>query len=189
MMIGAVNHITVSGGSLVGHNTDGQGFIAALNECGQYVKGRSVLIIGAGGAARAVVFSLAKGGADSIFIANRTISKGKSLKEQVSKYFSTMNTVFTGMEQGDLKRVINKVDMVINTTSIGLLRGDSSPVPRELLHKDLFVCDLIYNPPDTELIRNSKELCKGDMNGSGLLIYQGAAAFKLWTGIEPPVHV
>ena len=188
-MIGAVNTITVSGDSLVGHNTDGQGFIDSLNECGQSVNGRSILMLGAGGAARAVVFSLAKGGAGSIIIANRTISKGESLKEQVSKYFSAINITFTGMEHDDLKSVINNVDMVINTTSIGLMRGDPSPVPRELLHKDLFVCDLIYNPPDTELIRYAKELCKGHMNGSGMLIFQGAASFKLWTGIEPPIHV
>jgi len=189
MMIGAVNTITVSGDCLVGHNTDGQGFMASLNESGQTVNGRSILMIGAGGAARAVVFSIAAGGAGTIFIANRTVSRAESLKEQVRKYFSAIKIEVAGMEHDDLKRVINKVDMVINTTSIGLMRGAPSPVPKELLHKDLFVCDLIYNPPDTELIRYAKELCSGHMNGSGMLIFQGAASFKLWTGIEPPVHV
>ncbi|MCC6542971.1 MAG: shikimate dehydrogenase [Nitrospirae bacterium] len=188
-MIGAVNTITVSGDRLVGHNTDGQGFIASLNECGQSVNGRSILIIGAGGAARAVAFSLARGGAGSILIANRTISKGKSLKEQIGKYFSSINLDVKGMDPEDLRGVINSVDMVVNTTSIGLMKEDPSPVPREFLHRDLFVCDLIYNPPDTELIRYAKELCSGYMNGSGMLIFQGAASFKLWTGIEPPVHV
>ncbi len=189
MMIGAVNTITVSGNSLIGHNTDGQGFIASLNESGQSVNGRSILVLGAGGAARAVVFSLAERAAGTIYIANRTVSKAESLREQVKKYFSAVHIKAAGIEQEDLKRIINNVEIIINTTSIGLMKGDPSPVPRKLLHKDLFVCDLIYNPPDTELIRYAKELCSGHMNGSGMLIFQGAASFKLWTGIEPPVHV
>ena len=189
MMIGAVNTITVSGDRLVGHNTDGQGFIASLSEAGEPVDGRSILILGAGGASRAVVFSLAEGGASTIIIANRTVSKAESLTEQVRQRFPAVKIEATGMEHADLKRVFHNVDMIINTTSIGLKREDPSPAPKEFLHKDLFVCDLIYNPPDTELIRYAKELCRGHMNGSGMLIHQGAASFKLWTGIEPPIQV
>jgi len=189
MMIGAVNTITVSGDRLVGHNTDGQGFIASLSEAGEPVDGRSILILGAGGASRAVVFSLAEGGASTIIIANRTVIKAESLTEQVRQRFPAVKIEATGMEHADLKRVFHNVDMIINTTSIGLKREDPSPAPKEFLHKDLFVCDLIYNPPDTELIRYAKELCRGHMNGSGMLIHQGAASFKLWTGIEPPIQV
>ncbi len=189
MMIGAVNTITVSGERLVGHNTDGQGFIASLREAGEPVGGRSILILGAGGAARAVVFSLAERGANTIIIANRTVRKAESLTEQVRQHFPAVKIEATGMEHADLKRVFHNVDMIINTTSIGLKREDPSPAPKEFLHKDLFVCDLIYNPPDTELIRYAKELCRGHMNGSGMLIHQGAASFKLWTGIEPPIQV
>lgn len=189
MMIGAVNTITVSGDRLVGHNTDGQGFIASLSEAGESVGGRSILILGAGGASRAVVFSLAERGANTIIIANRTISKAESLTEQVRLRFPAVKIEATGMEHADLKRVFHNVDMLINTTSIGLKIKDPSPAPKEFLHKDLFVCDLIYNPPDTELIRYAKELCRGHMNGSGMLIHQGAASFKLWTGIKPPIQV
>ena len=189
MMIGAVNTITVSGDRLIGHNTDGQGFIASLSEAGEPVDGRSILILGAGGASRAVVFSLAEGGASTIIIANRTVIKAESLTEQVRQRFPAVKIEATGMEHADLKRVFHNVDMIINTTSIGLKIEDPSPAPKEFLHKDLFVCDLIYNPPDTELIRYAKELCRGHMNGSGMLIHQGAASFKLWTGIEPPIQV
>ncbi len=189
MIIGAVNTIKVSGERLLGYNTDGIGFITSMHEAGQSVSGRSILILGAGGAARAVVFAAANGAAEKIIIANRTAGKAESLKEQVQKHFPSVKAEATGMEYDDLREVSNKVDMIINTTSLGLKKGDPSPVPREFLHRDLFVCDLIYNPPETELVRYAKELCRGHMNGSGMLINQGAASFKLWTGIEPPVHV
>lgn len=189
MMTGAVNTIIVSAKGLVGHNTDGQGFTASLNEAGESVKGRTILVIGAGGAARAVVVSLAREGASAIFIANRTVSKAESLKEVLIRHYSKIKAEAIGIEPVDLKRVFKNIDIIINTTSIGLKKGDPTPVPKEFLHKDLFVCDLIYNPPDTELIRCAKELCRGHMNGSGMLIHQGAASFKLWTGIEPPVHI
>src|SRR4030066_218859 len=162
---------------------------ASMSEAGEPVDGRSILILGAGGASRAVVFSLAEGGASTIIIANRTVSKAESLTKQVQQRFPAVNIKAAGMEHADLKSVFHNVDMIINTTSIGLKREDPSPAPKEFLHKDLFVCNLIYNPPDTELIRYAKELCRGHMNGSGMLIHQGAASFKLWTGIEPPIQV
>lgn len=188
-IIGAVNTIQVTGEGLIGHNTDGLGFMASLHESGESVIGRSIMIVGAGGAARAVVLSLAEGGAGAIVIANRTISKAESIKKSVQEHFPSVRVEVIGMEPADLKVVFSSVDMIVNTTSIGLKSGDPSPVPKEFLHKDLFVCDLIYNPPDTELVRYAKELCRGHMNGTGMLINQGAASFKLWTGIEPPVHV
>ncbi len=189
MMIGAVNTIKVSGERLLGYNTDGIGFITSLHEAGQSVSGRSILILGAGGAARAVVFAAANGAAEKIIIANRTAGKAESLKEQVQKHFPSVKVEATGMGYDDLREVSNKVDMIINTTSLGLKKGDPSPVPREFLHRDLFVCDLIYNPPETELVRYAKDLCRGYMNGLGMLLHQGAASFKLWTDIKPPVHI
>ncbi len=188
-MIGAVNTIKVSGERLLGYNTDGKGFMVSLYEAGESVSERSILILGAGGAAKALVFAAAEGAAGKIIIANRTEGKAESLKEQVQKHFPSVKVEATGMGYDDLKEVSNKVDMIINTTSLGLKKGDPSPMPRELLHRDLFVCDLIYNPPETELVRYAKDLCRGYMNGLGMLLHQGAASFKLWTDIEPPVHI
>src|SRR3990172_3165348 len=114
IMIGAVNTIIVSGDRLVGHNTDGQGFIASLSEAGESVLGRSILVLGAGGAARAVVFSLAEGGTSTIIIANRTVSKAESLTEQVRKRFPAVKIEAAGMKHADLKRVSDNVDIIIN---------------------------------------------------------------------------
>ena len=188
-MMGAVNTIKVADDRLIGYNTDGIGFISAVEEAGHPVKGLSLLILGAGGAAKAVVFAVAGKGAKEITIANMTFAKAKSLKEQTEKYFHPVKIEAIGMGCDELKNIARKIDMIINTTSLGLKRGDPSPIPKEFLHNGLFICDLIYNPPETELIRDAKDSGINHMNGMGMLLHQGGAAFKLWTDTEPPIEV
>lgn len=188
-IMGAVNTIKVVDNKLKGYNTDGIGFTASLKEAGYPVKGHSMLIFGGGGAAKAVVFQSAAEGAKEIIIANRTTDKAKLLKEQTEKYFPSVKIKAIGIGYNEIKGIINKVDIVVNTTSIGLRKEDPSPVPKEFLHDGLFIYDLIYNPPETMLITNAKELGCSYINGLGMLLHQGAASFKLWTGIEPPLEV
>ncbi len=188
-MIGAVNTLKLEGNRLIGYNTDGIGFTNSLKEAGYPVAKHSLLILGSGGAAKAVAFQSAAEGVKEIIIANRTVSKALSLKNQMKEYFPLLKIDVTGLSYDELKVVTDMVDSVVNTTSVGLDKGDASPIPGEFLHKGLFVCDLIYNPSETKLLKYAKEAGCRYVNGLGMLIHQGAASFRIWTGIEPPVEV
>ncbi len=188
-IIGAVNTIKVLDDKLIGYNTDGIGFTASLEEAGHPVRDHSLLILGGGGAAKAVVFQSAAEGAREIVIANRTVSKARFLRRETETHFPSIKVDATGIGYEELKAAVDRVDIVVNATSIGLRREDPSPVPKELLHKGLFVCDLIYNPPQTALIGYAKELGCQFINGIGMLLHQGGAAFKLWTELDPPLEV
>lgn len=189
MMIGAVNTIKVVDDRLIGYNTDGIGFTASLKEVGHPVKDHSLLILGGGGAAKAVAFQSAAEGAKGIFITERIINKAMVLKDQIEKYFPSIKIKVIGTEYNELKGIINRVDIVVNATPIGLKKGDPSPIPEELLHRRLFICDLIYNPPETALMGYAKEAGCQCINGTGMLLHQGGASFKLWTGVDPPLDV
>lgn len=188
-MIGAVNTIKMIGERLIGYNTDGIGFTASLKEAGRTVKDRYLLILGAGGAAKAVAFQSVSEGAMELVIANRTVSKAIVLKEQINRHFPSVKIGVTGIGYNELKGIINRVDIVVNTTSIGMKMSDPSPVPRELLHEGLFICDLIYNPPTTALLRYAEESGCHWINGLSMLLHQGGASFKLWTEVDPPLEV
>lgn len=188
-MIGAVNTIKVMDNRLIGYNTDGVGFTASLIEAGYPVQGRNILILGGGGSAKAVAFQSAVEGARRIIISNRTVHKAAVIKEQMKKYFSSIEIKVIGTGYNELKDIMDKIDIVVNATSVGLKIEDPSPLPKEFLHEGLFICDLIYNPPTTALIRHAKESGIPCMNGTGMLLHQGAASFKLWIGIEPPIEV
>lgn len=188
-LIGAVNTVKVEDEKLIGYNTDGMGFVSSLTERGYPVKDRSMLILGAGGAAKAVVYQSAAEGAREIIIANRTLDKASLLKRYIETQFPSIKLEAIGIEYLELKNVISRVDIVVNTTSLGLQKEDPSPLPDGLLHKGLFICDLIYNPPETALIRDARDIGCQYMNGIGMLLHQGAASFKIWTELEPPLEV
>ncbi|MDD5434217.1 MAG: shikimate dehydrogenase [Nitrospira sp.] len=188
-MIGAVNTLKVAGHRLIGYNTDGLGFANSLKEAGYPLAKHSLLILGSGGAAKAVAFQSAAEGVKEIIIANRTVSKAVSLKTQLAGYFPLLKIEVTGITYNELSRVTDKVDAIVNTTSVGLAGVDESPIPGELLHKGLFICDLIYNPSETTLLKYAKEAGCRYINGLGMLVHQGAASFRLWTGIEPPIEI
>ncbi len=188
-IIGAVNTIKVEEDRLIGHNTDGIGFISSLAEAGHPVKNHSLLIIGAGGAAKAVVFQSAAEGAREIIIANRTIDKAIDLKRQTKTHFPLIEINAIGIRDLELKTASSRADIVVNATSLGLRMEDPSPLPNGFLHEGQFICDLIYNPPETALIRDARESGCQYMNGIGMLLHQGGASFKIWTEVEPPLEV
>ncbi|MBI5143096.1 MAG: shikimate dehydrogenase [Nitrospirae bacterium] len=178
--IGAVNTIVNDDGVLTGYNTDGLGFVQSLKELGVTVGGRRIIMLGAGGAARSVAFALLASGAASIHIINRTVSRASSLADELNR---TKQAVTAAGEAGSL----SGFDIMVNTTSLGLHAEDALPVDPAHIHNKLVVCDLIYNPAETPLLAAARKHGAKTVNGLGMLLWQGAVAFRLWTGAEPPV--
>lgn len=189
-LIGAVNTIVHRNGRLVGYNTDGRGFIQALDKVGFDPRGAGVLLLGAGGAARAVAFALARHGALAIYIANRTVERARRLAREVND----VSLVATGLPLTDdsLEAVWGAYELVVNTTTVGMRHTEdetASPLPRRFLSRRLLVYDLVYNPPETTLLQEARSAGARGVGGLGMLVHQGAAAFELWTGKPAPVDV
>jgi len=189
-LIGAVNTIDLSEGRLIGHNTDGSGFIKAFNEeIDLPISGRRFLIVGAGGAARAVAFSLADEGAGEIIIINRTVEKGKALEDDMRKTFLDLKISVIKLSTYGVNDLITDGDVIINTTSVGMKSSDPLIIPPDILRPSMVVCDLIYNPAETPLLRGARIAGARFMNGLGMLLYQGALSFEIWTGLKAPIEV
>jgi shikimate dehydrogenase len=186
--IGAVNTIVNRGGILKGYNTDASGFYQALAANKIKVSKKKVVIIGAGGAARAIAFTLADKGAE-LMILNRSLGPVKTLGEHVFQSFRT--EVKTGQLSFDnLKAALEESDILVNTTSAGMSPNvTETPVPRRLLKKGLIVFDIVYNPLKTRLLREAEEKGAQVIGGLDMLVKQGAAAFELWTGVKAPVDI
>ena len=181
--MGAVNTVVRKGKSWVGFNTDETGFVASLEHEGKFQpRGKEVLIFGAGGSARAVAYGLARRGAKRIAIVNRTASRAKKIISQYQKLFPRVKWV--GTLEG-----IESADLVVNATSVGLKQSDPSLVSPKDFPKKTFFVDLIYNPPETKFLRLARKSGHRVLNGLGMLVYQGAEAFRLWTGKKAPVEI
>lgn len=183
-VVGAVNTIVNEDGKLIGYNTDGIGYVRSLKEeTGIDLLGKSVLVLGAGGAARGVAYALAKEGAGCIYIANRTKERALELAETISAFTKTI-----GLGLDEISNVVDEVEFVLNTTSAGMHpHTDELPMPIELLREHHLVSDLIYNPRITRFLREAEALGARIHGGLGMFIYQGAFAFEYWTGQPAPV--
>lgn len=190
-LIGAVNTIENRGGKLIGHNTDGRGFIKSLLEDAKTrVKGKRILLLGAGGAGKGVAVSCALEGAPEIIIANRTIKKAEELAKYLKRNFKKTKFSAIPLERHKLAKGIACADILISATSIGLKGKGLLPISQKDLHRDLVIYDLIYNPRITPLLKIAGRVgVKKAVNGLGMLIHQGALAFQIWTGKKPPVDV
>lgn len=177
--IGAVNTIVNVNGKLKGYNTDGRGFMQSLSEAGIKVKDKRVLVIGAGGASRAICYYLGQK-AIELIIFDIDKKKSKRLAGDLRKISPNI---------GSIEKIINlnDIDLIINATPLGLKSNDPMPLDLRLIKKNHIVCDLIYKK--TRLLESSsKKGCK-TLNGLGMLLWQGVYAFELWTGKKPPVNV
>jgi shikimate dehydrogenase len=175
--IGAVNTIIKAEGKLVGYNTDGHGAVRAL-EAVMDLSGKRCLLVGAGGAARAIGYVLSTRGVE-IVIANRSTEKGKSIAEFLGGRFIPL------AEADHIE-----TDLLVQTTSIGMFPNtDQIPVSSEALREGMVVMDVVYNPLKTKLLRLAEERGCITVNGLEMFIYQGAEQFRLWTGLEPPVEI
>ena len=181
--IGAVNTVSF-GEEIVGHNTDGLGAMKALEEAGVKIKGCRILLIGAGGAARAIAYTLAKEGAE-ISIANR--SPGKALK--LARSIRSIRSIQAeGYSLEDLKRLVPRADVIINASSVGMKEGDPRLFDSNLLHIGQVVFDIIYNR-ETEMLKDAAKVGAVAIDGVMMLVYQGAKALEIWTGQKAPIDV
>ncbi|WP_460177635.1 shikimate dehydrogenase [Thermodesulfovibrio hydrogeniphilus] len=178
--IGAVNTILNKEGILKGFNTDAKGFIYSLKEAEVSISNKNVLIIGAGGAARALVYGILNEGG-KIFIYNRTIEKAKALEGRFQNFGSI--EVLDKME----KNTIEKMHIIVNATSLGLKKNDSLPISPELLNSSQIYCDIVY--PETIMMKKAKEIGCKVLGGIGMLLWQAVFAFEIWTGIQPPIDI
>ena len=180
--IGAINTIVNQNGKLIGYNTDCMaaviGLECSLKETNETLNNKTISIIGAGGAARAIAFGLKEKGCD-ITIFNRTIERAEKLSNEVKCEFRKLEE-------------IHKLDsdILINTTSIGMFPDvEQTPVPKNILKEGMIVFDAVYNPIETRLLRDAKERGCQTINGLSMFINQAAEQFRLWTNIDPPVEL
>lgn len=181
--IGAVNCVLIRDGVLVGDNTDGKGFVQSV-AAARPVLGQRAVVLGAGGAARAIAIELALAGAASITIVNRTVARGRALAEDVAAR--------TGVQAEFLPwagefRPSDQTTLLVNATSIGLFPDVDARVPVDLstLPRHVLVCDVIPNPPRTRLIQEAESLGHATIDGLDMLVRQGVIGVRLWTGQEP----
>ena len=176
--IGAVNTIVNRRGKLIGYNTDCDGALEALEEKVR-LKGKKVVLLGAGGAGRAIGFGLKERNCQLI-VANRSRDRGEALSRELKCYFIPMSSLVK-MKAGELQ-----ADVVINTTSLGMVpRERETPIPKKLLRKGMMVMDIVYEPLQTKLLREAKEKGCLTINGLEMFVHQGAAQFEIWTGRRP----
>ena len=188
-IIGAVNTVVVrEDGTLFGENTDGKGFVEALLRYGECPAGKNIVILGAGGAARAIAVECALAGAALITIVNRTASKAVELAELI--HVKT-NVPVAALTWASKQEIPDGTDILINATCVGL--GDDRASKPDIRYDDIkpgmTVSDVVFNPSDTLFLREARERGAKTVNGLGMLACQGARNFTLWTGREAPLDV
>lgn len=187
--IGAVNTVINREGFLIGANTDAGGFTRSLEQEARFTAARKrALIVGAGGAARAVAFGLAWEGVSELLFVNRTPERASELASDVSEATAT-ETRGGGFD--DI-RGSDGVDLIVNCTSMGMAGGpdpEGIPPVGDMLSRGVLVCDLVYNPQETPLLALAREQGARVLGGIGMLVYQGAASFEFWTDQEPPEDI
>jgi len=186
--VGAVNTILNEDGFLIGYDTDGVGALNSIRTVTEDLEGKKLVVLGAGGASRAISFTLASE-AGELVILNRTVSRARELAERINR--ATGRGVRWGeLSRQTLERELEDADILINATSVGMHpNSNETPVDKELLRPDLTVFDLVYNPLETRLLREARNVGAKTIDGLTMLVHQGAASFKIWTGIEPPIDL
>jgi shikimate dehydrogenase len=184
MSIGAVNTVVNEDGKLMGYNTDGPGFLKGLETYVSSLSEQKILIIGAGGAARAIYFTLAKSRPVAVDIANRTVETAVQLVEECP--FSVPSKAIS---LGEANKSLDQYDLIIQTTMIGMYPKVTEQ-PVDLLHikQQALVCDIIYNPLNTQFLQEAGQKGARIQNGIDMFVYQGALAFEKWTGISPDIQ-
>ena len=186
--VGAVNTILLDKGRLIGYNTDGRGFYTALvRDVGYDVKDKRILVLGAGGASRSVTVSLALAGCASIVIVNRSPDRSRQLAEIITRSAPDIEVAWLSPDD-NYDIVVAESDLIINATPLTIFNG-SLRVPVSLLNKNHLVCDLNYSLYQPPLLQEAEARGAEVMDGKGMLLYQAAAAFEIWTGLEAPVEV
>lgn len=189
MLVGAVNTISNVEGRLIGFNTDVGGLLRALKDDLDFTpEGKKVFLVGAGGAARAVIVALGRNYVSEIVIANRTLSKAEDLANEFGDHFPQVEIKAVMLRDEErIKEYIKGSDIVINASSAGMKGENPLELPLYLLPKSAVIYDLVYDPKDTPLLRNAKKAGIKASSGHSMLLFQGAEAFEIWTGLVAPV--
>ena len=188
-LIGAVNTVRREGDKLIGENTDGKGFLRSLHEDANLEPaGKKVVILGAGGAARAISVELALAGASQITVVNRSQSRGQQLVDHLNEKTAVFANFVSWASEVSIPE---DTDILVNATSIGLYPDidDKPNIKYDHITASMLVCDVIPNPPRTPFLREAAVLGAQTLDGLGMLVYQGAIGFTMWTGVEAPVEV
>ena len=186
--LGSANTILNDDGRLLGFNTDGVGALKALRENGVELDGKKLLLLGAGGAAKAIAFSIAKE-VGELVILNRAPQKAKELAEALSVTYGK-KVVGEALSPSVIQKKLREADILINGTSVGMHPHVSqSLVAPQWLKPDLTVMDIVYNPVETKLAKDAKAAGAHVISGVEMLLYQGAASFEIWTGRSAPIEV
>ena len=196
--VGAVNTIVNDGGILTGHNTDGTGVVLDLKDHGKTIQNKKIVLLGAGGAATAIMVQCALDGAKSVTVFNRgaaALEKAEKIGEKMKKEGVSCSLDYHPLSEEELlTETIRQGDILINATSVGMApmsEGQSLVTDMRAFHEDLVVYDVIYNPEITKLMKDAAENgCRKEniIGGKGMLLWQGACAFQLFSGLEMPVH-
>ncbi len=196
-IIGAVNTVVNHSGRLKGFNTDSSGFLKALREdAGLEPSEKKVLILGAGGAARAVSFSLVQEKIGALVLTDLYLEKAKNLTGALVKFAADSQTKINieavQSSSANLAKIAVQCQLIVNCTTVGMKYSPDeslSPLTSDLIPKDALVFDLVYNPSQTPLLKMAKAAGAKTIGGLPMLVYQGAASFKLWTGREAPLDI
>ncbi|MEI7851388.1 MAG: shikimate dehydrogenase [Kiritimatiellales bacterium] len=187
-ILGAVNTVEFTKNGMVGHNTDGYGFLKALDEAfGKTVQDDSVFVLGCGGAGRAVALMAALNGARSLTLADVDAARIANLTAEIHR-ISPKVGIFQCLEKPEQIKVCREADLVIQASPVGMKKDDPSLLPKEAFRKGQRVFDLIYMYPETAFLSAAKASGAQIANGLGMLLHQGAKAFEIWTGIKPSVE-
>ncbi|MCD6188526.1 MAG: shikimate dehydrogenase [Desulfuromusa sp.] len=185
-LIGAVNTVVNRAGVLTGYNTDASGFIRSVRQELKFQpEGCKVLLLGAGGACRAVAVGLALAGVKSIFIANRHPERAEKLIHKLISHFPSVQLFVSDYNDNSYLRTLSEVDLIVNTTSIGLQGEKINFLPLEYIKGSALIFDMIYSLSETPLIKSARSLKLLCTDGLGMLAAQGEDAFFLWTGVKP----
>lgn len=189
--IGSANTYVLEGGKLRGYNTDGEGFVRALLETKAMDLTRTdFFVIGAGGASRALCFTLAVRGARKLLITDAFDEVARVLVDELNAKVGPCAEFVASVDGRGRRDGIARSSVLVNASGIGMEPHlGESPIPKSWLHEGLFVCDIVYNPLKTKLLEDAESIGLGVMNGIGMVVNQGALSFSLWTGVPEPRQI
>jgi shikimate dehydrogenase len=186
--LGAVNTVQFLPGGLRGHNTDGKGFLMAVNEAfGISVKGKTLFVLGCGGAGRAVAITAAVEGAEHLLLADIDTARCKAVAADIATFAPSAKVTLVGTEAAVWNKELHAADLVVQASPIGMKPGDVCPLSPEAFRAGQLAFDLVYNLPETCFTRTAKAGGAKATNGLGMLLHQGAEAFTIWTGTPAAV--
>ncbi|MFQ5822988.1 MAG: shikimate dehydrogenase [bacterium] len=187
--IGAVNTVLINNNKLYGYNTDGIGFIQALINRNIDINEKFALVLGAGGAARAVVYSLIRHGLKKLWVLNRTPNRAELLANEVCKGTGFQNIVVGKLSRNIQRNAVESLEILINTTPLGMWPAvEATPISLDIISPDLTVIDLVYNPAETKFLKAARSAGANTMGGLEMLIFQGVEAMNIWTSMRIPIE-